>query len=488
MKNEILNLTLARTRDAVLNGEIKAHEVVDFYVERIKKHDGVIKSFLSVDEDAARKKAEEIDEKIMDGGKIGRLAGCVIAIKDNINILGSPTTCGSKILEGYVSPYDATVISRMRDEDAIFVGKTNLDEFAMGSSTENSAFFATKNPWDKDRVPGGSSGGSAAAVAAGFTSTALGSDTGGSIRQPAAFCGVVGVKPTYGLVSRYGLVAFASSLDQIGPFSRNVEDSAVILDVISGKDRMDSTTFAQDIEGLDPLAAVDIRNIKIGLPEEYFSGGVDDEILSAIENLMRMLESYGVKLKKISLPHTKYCVAAYYIVAPSEASSNLARFDGVKYGLMKDAENLLSMYIETREKGFGPEVKRRLMLGTYALSSGYYDAYYLAAQKVRTLISDDFSRAFKGVDFIISPATPTVAFRFGEKISAPLSMYLSDIFTISANLAGIPAMSMPIGFGKKTPMPIGMQIMAPHFSDGKMLSFAKFVEDLVKFAGKEPNL
>ncbi len=471
-------------RKEILSGNITATEVVDFYINQIKEKDPHIKAFINLMEDSAYKQASAVDDKIKKGEKTGRLAGCVVAIKDNINIKGSPTTCGSKILSGYVAPYTATVVKLLEQEDAIIIGKTNLDEFAMGSSTENSAFFTTKNPHDTTRVPGGSSGGSAASVAAGFASMALGSDTGGSIRQPAAFCGVVGVKPTYGAVSRYGLVAFASSLDQIGPFAMDVKDAAVLLGVISKKDNYDSTSVGLG-DNFFESDNLNLKDIKIGLPEEYFSsenGGVDDEISKSIESVVKLLSSAGAQLKKISLPHARYGVATYYIIAPSEASSNLARFDGIKYGFAADLPDggLIDFYKKTRQQGFGPEVKRRIMLGTYALSSGYYDAYYLTAQKMRTLIIEDFNRAFKEVDFIISPTTTSCAFKIGEKISDPLSMYLSDIFTITANLAGIPAMSIPVGKGHNSGMPVGMQIMAPHFNDGKMLSFAAAVEDLVK--------
>lgn len=483
--SEILNLTLNQLKQKIIEGEILPSEIVELYLKRIRNYDEKLKAFILVDQDGAFKKAQELDEKVKNKKILGKLAGCVIAIKDNINISGYPTTCASRILKGYIAPYDATVIERLKSEDAIIVGKTNMDEFAMGSSTENSAFFITRNPWNTECVPGGSSGGSAVAVASGFSHVALGSDTGGSIRQPAAFCGVVGVKPTYGAVSRYGLVAFASSLDQIGPFSRNVDDAAVLMEVISGDDPKDSTTVDRYLDGLPLSSDYTPKGLKVGLPTEYFQEGVSSEIISAIEELKEALISAGVEFKDVSLPNSRFGVATYYIIAPSEASSNLARFDGVKYGFSSEAASLIAMYKETREDGFGPEVKRRIMLGTYALSSGYYDAYYLTAQKVRALITNDFNNVFKEVDFIISPTTPTTAFKIGEKISDPLSMYLSDVFTISANLAGIPAVSIPIGFNKDS-LPIGLQIMASHFADGKMLSFARFVENLVEFKSRIP--
>jgi len=483
-------------RQEILSGRVRVSEIADFYLKEIENRDGEIKSFINVMPlERVREDAACIDEKIKSGKPVGRLAGCVIAVKDNINIKGFATTCGSKILEGYIAPYDATVVKLLQQEDAIIVGKTNLDEFAMGSSTENSAFFTTRNPHDTTRVPGGSSGGSAAAVAAGFAHMALGSDTGGSIRQPAAFCGIVGVKPTYGAVSRYGLVAFASSLDQIGPFARDTRDAALLLDVISAKDPRDSTSIGlpDDKSGEDDLIPLDLKGIKIGLPDEYFisqGGGdrdsvVDEEVSERIEAVVKLLASAGASIKKVSIPGAKYGVATYYIIAPSEASSNLARFDGIKYGLAseiaEETGGLIDFYKKTRAAGFGPEVKRRIMLGTYALSSGYYDAYYLSAQKARAMIAEDFNKAFKEVDFLISPTTTSCAFKIGEKISDPLSMYLSDIFTITANLAGIPAVSIPAGKrGAKSGLPVGVQIMAPHFADRKMLSFAASLEDLLK--------
>ncbi|MDI6757300.1 MAG: Asp-tRNA(Asn)/Glu-tRNA(Gln) amidotransferase subunit GatA [Endomicrobiia bacterium] len=474
--------TIAAIRLALSGGSATASSILESCLNRIDRLDSGIKSFITVARDRARDRARALDDKIKKGAATGKLAGVVVAVKDNINISGLPTTCGSRILNKYISPYDAAVVQKLEREDAIIIGKTNLDEFAMGSSTENSSFFPTKNPWNTQHVPGGSSGGSAAAVAANLACVSLGSDTGGSIRQPAAFCGVVGVKPTYGSVSRYGLVAFASSLDQIGPFARNVDDAAAVLSVLSGRDTRDSTSSPRSLDGLEDLSRVPIKGLRIGLPEEYFiEGAMAPEVASAVEKTVSTIERAGAHVKKISLPRTQYGVATYYIIAPSEASSNLARFDGVKYGLSSSGSGLIDSYKETREAGFGPEVKRRIMLGTYALSSGYYDAYYLAAQKVRALVAEDFRRAFQEVDFIVSPVTTTTAFKIGERISDPLSMYLADIFTIPVNLAGIPAVSLPCGLADSSGLPVGLQIMATHFDDVRMLGFAKSVEDLVQF-------
>jgi len=413
-----------------------------------------------------------MDERIASGEPVGPLAGVPVAIKDNIAIRDIQTTCGSRILEGYVSPYTATAVERLRGAGAIVIGKTNLDEFAMGSSTENSAFFVTRNPHDLNRVPGGSSGGSAASVASGTSILALGSDTGGSVRTPASFCGVVGVKPSYGRVSRYGLVAFASSLDQIGTLSKSVRESAQMLEVICGFDHFDSTSADQAVDefvkNLDPP----IKDVRIGVPKEYFIGGIDPEVKSRVEAGIRVYESLGCDIQEISLPHTEYAIAAYYLIATAEASSNLARYDGVRYGLRKAGNAALQeMYRETRHSGFGKEVKRRILLGTYALSAGYYDAYYVKALKVRTLILRDFQQAFERVDVILTPTLPTVAFKIGEKTADPLSMYLSDIFTITCNLAGLPGISIPCGKNSEG-LPIGLQLMANHFRESLMLRVA----------------
>ncbi len=471
---EVKELTISKALEFLEKGEINSVELTKAYLDSIKRIDSKIKSYLFVDEEGALKQAEEAD-KLRKNGKKALLLGIPLAIKDNICVKGSPTTCASKILENYIAPYDATVIERLKEAGAIFLGKTNMDEFAMGSSTENSAFFPTHNPWDLERVPGGSSGGSAAATSARLCLGALGSDTGGSIRQPACFCGVVGFKPTYGLVSRYGLVAFASSLDQIGPFANSVEDAALLLQVIAGHDPKDSTSAPVELPNfLEFIKENENTRFKIGLPREFFEGGVEKEIIDAIEEVVKALGKKH-EIKEVSLPHTEYSVAVYYIIAPAEASSNLARYDGVKYGFRVKEGNLLSMYRKTRALGFGREVKRRIMLGTYALSAGYYDAFYLKASKVRTLIKKDFEKAFSEVDLLITPVSPTLPFRLGEKISDPLQMYLSDIFTIPVNLAGLPGLSVPIKVSSSG-LPIALQIIGPHFKDHLVLTLGRQVE------------
>jgi aspartyl-tRNA(Asn)/glutamyl-tRNA(Gln) amidotransferase subunit A len=439
----------------------------------------------------AVKQAKEVDSKIKEGKPVGMLAGIPILIKDNINIKGTRTTCSSKILNDFVSPYDATVVKKIRSADAIFIGKSNMDEFAMGSSTETSHFSVTKNPWDIARIPGGSSGGSAAAVAAGQAVLSIGSDTGGSIRQPASLCGVVGLKPTYGRVSRYGLVAFASSLDQIGPITKDTTDAALLMNVISGYDDNDSTSVNLPVPDYTEALMNNVRNIKIGIPKEYFSKGLDNDVKAAVMEAVKLLKSMGAQVKELSLPHTEYAVAAYYIIAPSEASSNLARYDGVKYGYRANEEGeggtLIDVYERTRGEGFGQEVKRRIMLGTYSLSSGYYDAYYLKAQKVRTLIKQDFDKAFGEVDVIITPTAPTTAFKIGEKTEDPLKMYLSDIYTISANLAGIPGISIPCGFDREG-LPIGLQLLAKPFGEETIFRTAYSYEQNTGWHLKEPKI
>jgi aspartyl-tRNA(Asn)/glutamyl-tRNA(Gln) amidotransferase subunit A len=467
-------LSAARIARGVSQGEFTAEKAVSEHFERIDAAEPRVKAFVTPLKAEALAAARAVDQKRAKGEKLGALAGVPVALKDNIQLKGVPTTCSSKILKGHTAAYDATVVERLRAADAIFVGKTNLDEFAMGSSTENSAFFKTTNPWDLGCVPGGSSGGSAAAVAARFAPLSLGSDTGGSIRQPAAFCGVVGLKPTYGLVSRYGLVAFASSLDQIGPFSRTVEDAALCLEVMGGHDGRDTTSSSKavDVKNLDG----DIKGLRIGLPKEYFIDGLDPEVEKAVRESVKALEGLGAKVSEVSLPHTKYAISTYYIIAPSEASSNLARFDGIRYGFSaKQATSLEELYETTRGQGFGPEVKRRIMLGTYALSSGYYDAYYGKAQRVRTLIARDFTEAFKSVDLIAAPTTPTPPFRFGEKTNDPLAMYLSDIFTIPSNMAGNASVSIPCGLSKKG-LPLGLQLIGDVFKEGVMLRAARALE------------
>ncbi len=483
-------LTASKVREKIIKREVTTLEVVKELLEWINLKEPLIKTYLCLDKDGALSKAEEIDKKLSNGDKVGLLAGVPIAIKDNICTAGMKTTCASKILENFMPPYDAFVVKRIKEEDAIIIGKTNLDEFAMGSSTENSAFQITRNPWNIDCIPGGSSGGSAAAVSADMAFMALGSDTGGSVRQPASFCGNVGLKPTYGRVSRYGLVAFASSLDQIGSITKDVFDAALLLQVISGHDAFDSTCAALDvpdyISDIDHLGDV----LKIGVPKEFFGEGLNIEVKSALMDALKIYERKGAKLIDLSLPHCEYAVAAYYIVATAEASSNLARYDGVRYGhrsrLSRDS-NIIDMYSKTRAEGFGNEVKRRILLGNYALSTGYYEAYYLKASKVRNLIKNDFEDAFKKVDCIICPTCPTPAFKIGEKMADPLEMYLSDIYTNSANLAGIPGISIPCGF-TSTGLPIGMQILGKHFDEKKILSVAKLFENETDFHLKKPKL
>jgi aspartyl-tRNA(Asn)/glutamyl-tRNA(Gln) amidotransferase subunit A len=448
---------------------------VQNFLENIKNNQH-LNAFLQVFENKALQKAAELDKKISSGEKTGKLAGLVFAIKDNIAIKGEKLTCGSKILENFEAIYNATVIERILKEDGIIIGKTNLDEFAMGSSNENSAFGPVKNPYDQTRVPGGSSGGSAVAVAKNLCDVALGSDTGGSIRQPAAFCGVFGLKPTYGRVSRYGLVAFASSFDCIGPIANDTLTIAKVMEVISGYDEKDSTSSHLPIQNFSEIINQTPEKIKVGLPVEFFKEGLDEEIKSKIHECIEFLKSNSFEIYEISLPHLEYSIADYYLLTTAEASSNLSRYDGVKFGRrIENSLSLKDMYTQTRDEYFGTEVKRRIMLGTFVLSAGYYDAYYRKAQKVRRLIQNDFLNAFQKVDLIISPTTPTTAFKLGEKIGDPLSMYLSDIFTTSANLAGIPAMSIPIGFDSNR-LPIGMQLMANHFKEDIILQVSNFIE------------
>lgn len=468
---DLLNFTIQQAHEELVKKEFSAVELAKAYLEKIKKENEKIFAFLSVCEDLALKQAEEVDEKIAGGENIPLLAGVPAAVKDVILVDGVRCTAASKILENYVAPYDATVIKKLKSQGMVILGKTNLDEFAMGSSTENSAYGITRNPHDLERVPGGSSGGSAAAVAANQAVYALGSDTGGSIRQPAFLCGVAGLKPTYGAVSRYGLMAFASSLDQIGPFGKNVEDVKTVFEAIFGQDPMDSTSVdfkkGEDHQG---------KKFIIGIPKEYFIKGTDPEIEKVIKNKIKQYESLGHKIEEISLPHTEYALACYYIIAPSEASANLARFDGIRYGYSSaKAKNLMDIYFQSRGEGFGAEVRRRIMLGTYVLSAGYYDAYYLRAQKVRMLIKQDFDEAFKKVDAIFTPTSPSLAFKIGEKADDPLQMYLSDIFTVSANLAGVPAMSVPCG--RVSHLPVGLQIIGKPFEESKIFEIAKALEE-----------
>ena len=463
-------------RERLFRGDETCASAVAGAFERIEGA-SELNAVLATTEARATAKAAEVDQKIADG-TAGRLAGMIVAIKDNIAVEGEQLTCASRILEDFTSLYSATAVERLEAEDAIIVAKTNLDEFAMGSSNENSAFGAVRNPLDSERVPGGSSGGSAAAVAAGLVHTALGSETGGSVRQPAAFTGTVGVKPTYGRVSRYGLVAFASSLDQIGPVATNVHDAALVTEVIAGQDRNDMTSSSRAVESYtEGLDGATVEGMKIGLPKEYMIDGLDRSIVEMIDELKRKIVDAGAEVVEISLPHTEYVIPTYYVLATAEASSNLARYDGVRYGhRSEEAETLAEMYEMSRSEGFGEEVKRRIMLGTFVLSSGYYDAYYKKGQQLRTLISRDFEQAFSEVDLILSPTTPSPAFKFGEKTDDPISMYLSDIFTAAANISGVPGISVPCGRDGETGMPIGAQLMAPHFEEGRMFRGARWVE------------
>lgn len=476
---EITDITIWELKKLYEKKEVKPSEVVSSLLEKINEEDKEIHAYLYVNEKALED-AKKVDEKITKGEELKELEGIPIAIKDNICTKEIPTTCGSKILENFIPPYDATVIKKLKESGAILIGKTNMDEFAFGSSTENSAFGPTKNPFDKTRVPGGSSGGSAAATGANLCFASLGSDTGGSIRQPASFCGVVGMKPTYGRVSRYGLVAFASSLDQIGPITKDITDCALILKIISGRDKMDSTSIDLSVPDYLSYLKEDAGELKIGIPEEYFVKGIDEEIKIKIEQVLKKLQDEGVKLERISLPHTEYGIAVYYIIATAEASSNLERFDGVKYGYRSNNyTDLDQMYKNTRGEGFGEEVKRRIILGTYVLSAGYYDAYYLKGQKVRTLIKQDFEDAFKKVDFIITPTTPELPFKIGEKKDDPLQMYLSDIFTVNVNLAGLPGINIPVSFSSNN-LPVGLQIIGPHFKEEKIIHLSYLIEKLIK--------
>ena len=461
----------------LLDRKVSCLQIIEYYLEKVNECKN-LNAFISVLRDSAYATAKSVDQKL-DQSNPGKLTAMVVAIKDNINIKNEKTTCASKILSNFISPYDATVIQHLKRADAIVIGKTNMDEFAMGSSNENSSFAPVKNPFDETKVPGGSSGGSAVTVAASMASSALGSDTGGSIRQPAAFCGVVGLKPTYGRVSRFGLVAFASSLDQIGPIARNVKDCALLLETIAGFDPKDSTSVDLAVPAFTQNLEHHNRAIRIGLPDEYFSDGLEPEIKSKIFDSIELLKKHGATLIPISLPHTEYSISAYYILSAAEASSNLARYDGVLYGYRKDVTNdLEEMYLKTRSEGFGDEVKRRIMLGTNVLSAGYYKKFYQQAQKTRMYIKKDFDDAFKGCDCIITPTTPTTAFKLGEKINDPLKMYLSDIYTVSANLAGIPALSMPCGYDSDG-MPIGLQIMAKHFDEQTIFNVAYDLEQLI---------
>jgi aspartyl-tRNA(Asn)/glutamyl-tRNA(Gln) amidotransferase subunit A len=485
---QLYELTIGEAHALLKNREITSVELTRAVLDRINAVEPKIDAFITVSADMAIKQAEEADRIISDG-QCQPLTGIPIAIKDLMCVQGLPTTCASKILENYIPPYDAHVIQKLRAAGAVFVGKLNMDEFAMGSSTENSGFKPTRNPWNTDLIPGGSSGGSAAAVAADMCIGALGSDTGGSIRQPASHCGTVGLKPTYGRVSRFGLVAFASSLDQIGPLTKNVTDSALLMNTIAGYDPADSTSVPEEVPDYTARLKKDLSSLVVGIPEEYYDlEGLDPEVAEAVKNAVKKIEDLGAKIVTVSLPNTKYVVAVYYVIAPSEASSNLARYDGVKYGYRdKESNNLIEMYRNTRSKGFGAEVQRRIIIGTYCLSAGYYDAYYGKAMQVRTLIMEDFKKAYDRCDVILSPVAPTPAFKIGEIIDDPLTMYLSDIFTISANLAGIPGISIPCGFSSKD-LPIGLQILGKHFDEEKLLQVAYQFEKATDFHKRKPML
>ncbi|WP_353684723.1 Asp-tRNA(Asn)/Glu-tRNA(Gln) amidotransferase subunit GatA [Thermodesulfovibrio sp. 3907-1M] len=483
---ELHKLTVAELVVMINRGDVRPHEILIDVFKRIQEVEEKVKAFITLTVEKAYNMARDAENAIF-AGKKNILTGIPIAVKDNICTKGILTTCASKILYNFIPPYESTVTLKLLNNNYILVGKTNMDEFAMGSSTENSGFHITKNPWDLERVPGGSSGGSAAAVAADECIAALGSDTGGSIRQPASFCGVVGLKPTYGRVSRFGLVAFASSLDQIGPITKCVADAAILMNVIAGYDVMDSTSAPIEKPDFTEYLGKDIKGFKIGIPKEYFIEGIDKEVEERLNEAIKHLESLGCIPVEISLPHTEYAVATYYLIATSEASSNLARYDGVKYGLRVEGKDLLDMYMKTRSRGFGAEVKRRIMLGTYSLSAGYYEAYYKKALQVRTLIKQDFEKAFEKVDFIITPTAPTPAFKIGEKIDDPLQMYLSDIFTISVNLAGLPAISIPCGFSING-LPVGLQIIGKPFDEAGILQLAYAYEKSTPWHKMKPML
>jgi aspartyl-tRNA(Asn)/glutamyl-tRNA(Gln) amidotransferase subunit A len=484
---ELHQQTIHELQEKIKEGKTSASQITESVFQRIDAVEERVHSYIRLMKEEALACAQKADIEIKKGN-IKLLTGIPIALKDIVCTKGITTTCGSHILYNFVPPYNATVVEKLRDAGAVFVGKANMDEFAMGSSTETSYFGPTRNPWDLERIPGGSSGGSATAVAADECIASIGSDTGGSIRQPAALCGIVGLKPTYGRVSRFGLIAFASSLDQIGPFTKDVEDCAIMLNIMAGYDPRESTSVRAETPDYRKYVGQEIKGWKVGIPKEYFVNGIDSEVNSAIQKAITVLEKTGAKIVEISLPHTQYCLAVYYIIAPAEASSNLARYDGVKYGFRSpDSGDLLDMYKKTRMQGFGAEVKRRIMIGTYALSAGYYDAYYKKASQVRSLIKRDFEEAWKKCDVILTPTTPTPAFKIGEKTDNPLQMYLSDIFTISSNLAGIPGISVPCGFTSGG-LPIGVQFLAGHFEEGKLIQIASAYEKNAKIEKKRPKL
>ena len=483
----LLEATAKSIRNDIVAGRLSAVDVCRAALDRISSVNASLNAFNLVDPDRALGHAQDIDRRRAEGETLGPLAGVPIALKDNLDVRGMPTTASSKILEHFVPPYDATVVRRLEDAGAVIVGKTNCDEFAMGSSTENSAFGPVRNPWALDRIPGGSSGGSAAAVAARCVPLALGSDTGGSIRQPASCCGVVGLKPSYGRVSRYGLLAFASSLDQIGPFARSVADAALVLSALAGADPCDATTANEPVPDFSAALTGSVKDLRIGVPRAFVTDGVDDQVRRAYDEALETLRAAGATLVDIDLPHAKYAVPVYYLVCTAEASSNLARYDGVKYGYRsgKGKDSLKEMYSRTRDEGFGPEVKRRIMLGTYVLSAGYYDAFYLKALQVRTLLRRDYDQAFQRVDVVAMPTSPTPAFRLGEKTDDPLQMYLADVFTVSANLAGLPGISVPCGFSSEG-LPIGVQFMGRMFDEATLLRVADAYERLTEWHTRAP--
>ena len=484
---ELYEYTIHELADKLESKEITSYDIVKSYFDRIKEKDGLVRAYVSTMEEEALAQAKDIDERRKAGEKLGRFAGIPIGIKDNMNIKGTKTTCSSKMLENYESCYDATVIEKLKKEGMIFLGKLNMDEFAMGGSTEHSAFFPTHNPWDLDCVPGGSSGGSAAAVAADMAPAALGSDTGGSIRQPASLCGIVGLKPTYGLVSRYGLVAFASSLDQIGPLTKDVTDSAIILNMIAGHDEKDSTSSKHEKVDYTKSLVNDVKGMKIGLPKEFLGEGVSEEVKSALLEVAEKYKELGAEVEECTLDIGKHALATYYIIACAEASSNLGRFDGIRYGYRTEKfENLKDIYKNSRSEGFGPEVKRRIILGTYVLSSGYYDAYYKKAQKVRTIIKNEYNKLFEKYDLILTPTSPTTAFKIGEKSNNPLEMYMADICTVPVNIAGLPGMSVPAKLDSKG-LPIGFLLIGNSFEEEKIFRAAYTYEQNTNFRANKPT-
>ena len=473
---EIYELTASEVRNKILNKELSAYEVTKAVFERIEKTDELIGSFVSLRKEKALEEAKIIDEKIAKGEKVGALAGVPVSIKDNMVSLNDPSASCSKILDGYIGIYDATVVTKLKEADAIIIGKTNMDEFAMGGSTKTSYYKLTKNPWDTSKVPGGSSGGAASSIASQQCFISLGSDTGGSIRQPASFCGVVGLKPTYGRVSRYGLMAFASSLDQIGPLAKNVEDIALAMNVIAGYDDYDGTVKNIPVPDYTEFLGKDIKGVKIGVPKEYFVDGMNENVKAIMMSALKKLKEAGAELVNVSLPHTKYALPTYYILAPAEASSNLARFDGIRYGYRsKNAKDFNDLYVKSRSEGFGSEVKRRIMIGTYVLSAGFYDAYFKKAQKARALIKADFDKAFETVDMIFTPVAPTPAFSL-DAVKTPLELYLEDIFTLSANLAGVPGLSIPAGITEG--LPVGIQLLGKHFDEGNLIAVGSAFEKI----------